>query len=247
MSRTDRIAVVALSLIVPVFLCRAEPTPLPAADGILRQMVERLPQHPIVVVGRLVSEQSDKPNESIGIELRLRMENNKAISTYTVADSFGTPAGRITIEGSPGRVAATAYAAGPALTAAPAPDLNHAIPMAPITWMDLCLGFLWWTNGATIGRQEVRGQACLVVDLHNPSPARDRYGVVRVWIEERSSMLLQAEAYDHTGELARRVIIKSIKKIGEEWMIKDLEIRRFPDNKRTMFRVDTAAPAPAPN
>jgi hypothetical protein len=56
-------------------------------------------------------------------------------------------------------------------------------------------------------------------------------------------MLLQAEALDPGGKAVRRLWVRSVKKINERWIIKDLEVEGFPAEHRTRLDVRDVSPA----
>jgi hypothetical protein len=67
---------------------------------------------------------------------------------------------------------------------------------------------------------------------------------VRLWIEEKIRVLLQAEGYDAQGEAVRRLWVQSCKKINDRWMIKDMEIQQYPEIHRTRLTVRDVKPQP---
>jgi len=52
-------------------------------------------------------------------------------------------------------------------------------------------------------------------------------------------MLLQAEGLDAKGKTIRRLWVRSCKKIDKQWMIKTMEIQKYPAFHRTKLRVKT--------
>ena len=59
-----------------------------------------------------------------------------------------------------------------------------------------------------------------------------------VWIDMQMLVLIQMEELDGDGRLQRRMIVKNIKKISDQWMIKNLEIRAYPALHHTLIKVD---------
>lgn len=51
-------------------------------------------------------------------------------------------------------------------------------------------------------------------------------------------VLIQMEELGGDGRLQRRMIVKNIKKISDQWMIKNLEIRAYPSLHRTLIKID---------
>ena len=85
---------------------------------------------------------------------------------------------------------------------------------------------------------EVSGsiRSCHVIDV--PAPAEMApYAFMRIWVAKKHPMFLKAEAYGEDEDLIRRLYIKSLKKIDDRWMIKDLEVESFPIRHRTKLRI----------
>lgn len=223
---------------------------LPRADDLLEGVLARMPTNPVVITGHLTADKTTNGTiPVINFEMLVNSQGGGRINGhYVISDHFGAPLARLDITRSPGWLTEWTYTVGQSLTPVQLPSLSQTIPGSEISWMDFTLGFLWWRNGQTIGRESVKDQTCYVIDLLSPTPRVDLYATVRVWIEAKFGMLLQAEAYDKTGALLRRVTIKSFKKINDQWMIKDIEIRSFPSERKTIMRVDdmhSAIPHPA--
>lgn len=119
-----------------------------------------------------------------------------------------------------------------------------------VSWADLALYFLWWDQDEFIGIDSVKGRECYVVVV-SPSPITDAtlkedqdvtgsavYRRVKLWIDSKAFMVLRAEGYDGKGDLMRRLTVRSLKKINERWMIKEMEIESPPFLFRTRFHVD---------
>jgi hypothetical protein len=223
---------------------------LPAARELLDNLLNRLPDQPVTLQGVL---KSDKNSDGIAtrfkIDMHILARGPAAHGTYRLADNFGSPLAHLEIRRPPGLPPSLLLETGAPPHTVQSPSLNLCLPDSDLLWMDLTLGFLWWTEGKTIGIQEVKGQSCYLVDLYSPNPAQDRYASVRLWIDRTHGMLLLAEAQDPLGHIIRRVSIKSFRKIGDAWMIKDLEIRTLPDNRKTILTIDsmTGADLPEPD
>ena len=211
------------------------PPDLPPAAVLRQSIIAHLPQKAVALQARLTSKAGK--GFTLNVKIRLDAAGEKVGASYQVDDAFGNLIGKLDLARDLG--AAPRYTFhGPADAKASAPDLFRTIGPSDIYWLDLALGFIWWTNGRTIGRQEMRSRDCYVVDLYAPDPATALYSTVRAWVDEKYGMLVQAEAYDRAGDLARRVVIKSIKKVGDDWMVKDIELRSMPGDRKTFLRVD---------
>jgi len=215
---------------------------LPSAGTLMQNLLARLPSKPVLITGDLVtSSESSAGKERLGVGILLCYPS---LAQYTILDSFGRAMEQLTLKREAGQVQ-FAYQTGDPLTNAPAPKLGARIQDTALSWVDLTLSFVWWPEGRTIGREEIRGQPCYVVD-RRPGPGDDNsYGSVRLWIDTRVSMLLQAEGSDRLGDLRRRLLVKSFKKINDEWMIKDLEFDDLQTGTKTVLKVKDAKPVQA--
>ncbi len=204
--------------------------------------MKRLPSQSILLTGDLITTSTnadDKAKLGIGILLCY-----PTLAQYTIMDAFGRDREQLAVhrDGGP---ATLGYQAGNPLANAPAPGLETPIAGTALTWMDLTLSFLWWPDGKTIGITEVRGQPCYVVDAHAPAGHIVPYASVRMWVDVKASMMLQAEGSDALGDPVRRISVKSFKKINAEWMIKDLEIHEVKTDRTTILRIRDAQPVGA--
>ncbi len=209
---------------------------LPSVDALMSNLLARLPSKPIRLSGDLLTtpEEGNKSRLTISIQLRYPRE-----ATYTIGDAFGKPLEQLTVLRDKGRVSFL-YLTGDPMRGAPAPSLDQAIQNTGLSWMDLTLGFLWWTGGHIIGEEKNRGQPCYVLDRHAPVGGMAPYASVRIWVDKGVSMLLQAHGYDKLANLTRRMSVKSFKKINHDWMIKDLEVEDLSRQITTILRIRDA-------
>lgn len=96
-----------------------------------------------------------------------------------------------------------------------------------ITWSDLALDYLWWDDVSfDIKKESETAQGILgrVVLLKNA----DR--LIRVWVDKRTGAILQAHELskkaDNEGdyEVKRELFCTSLKKFGERWAPKNIEV-----------------------
>lgn len=213
---------------------------LPSADQLMSDLMARLPTKPVVIAGDLITTDGSSGDKAkLGVSILLCYPG---MARYTIMDAFGRELEQLTVTITGGRMA-LAYEAGSPLTNAPAPQLGASLRDTALSWTDLTLAFVWWPRGRTIGQEEVRGQPCYVVDRHPAPGSTEGYGSVRMWIDTRVSMLLQADGMDTLGEPRRRLSVKSFKKINDEWMVKDIEFADLKTGARTVLRVRDARPA----
>lgn len=110
-----------------------------------------------------------------------------------------------------------------------------------LTWADLSFAVLWWPDSTLIDEEKKINRDCFVVDV--PVPDSDK--TMRLWIEKKMGMLLEAQTLDAGKKELRRMKIKSIKKMDGMWVAKDLEIRnKATGNKTTLQITDLQWEAP---
>ncbi len=207
--------------------------PLPqSAPEWLAAVRRQLPREPTWIKGWLSTDNQPMLN----IDILLDLGRDPPTARYTLRDAFGRDLEEATLRREADRIRLD-YRRGAPLEEAPAPDLFAPIRNTAMSWGDLNLAFLWWQGGAIIGYDEVRGQECVVIEVVAPDQETGLYDLVRIWIDRKHRMLLQAEGYNARGDRIRRMQVRSFRKIGEEWMVKDIVIRRYPGILRTNLRV----------
>lgn len=216
------------------------------ADQLLENVVAQLPREPLTITGALkVRKRRGIVIRELKFEMFINWGIEPSLARYTIRDASGRNLEQMTVIRSKGRSPGFAYASGSPLLPADPPDLFESIQGTDISWMDLTLSFLWWKGGTVVGTDEIRGRQCYIVEVTAPSresaadlnDADKRYSKARLWIDKKLHMLLQVQGYDSSGEVIRRLWIKSFKKIDDRWMIKDMEIQVFPGVHRTRLRV----------
>jgi hypothetical protein len=214
---------------------------LPTTDELMASLLARLPAKPILVTGDLITTPASGEKSKLRITILLCYPR---LARYTIGDAFGETLEQLTVTRDRGETSYSYEQGGRSIPSRP-PAPGERIRDTALSWMDLTLGFLWWKGGSIIGREESRGQLCHVLDRHAPKDETTSYASVRMWVDTRVSMLLQAEGYDKLGECVRRLSVKSFKKINDEWMIKDLEVEDYPTRSKTILRVREVESVPA--
>jgi hypothetical protein len=97
-----------------------------------------------------------------------------------------------------------------------------------ISYEDLSLGFLYWPAATVKGEQTMLLQKCWIIRVE-PGPRGDsQYGKVDLWISKKNGALMQAEAFDPNGKLARKFKVISGQPIGDGlWILKEMRIESF--------------------
>jgi hypothetical protein len=215
----------------------ADDDEIPIAEALLAGVVKQLPPDPIHVTGRLfVRQRRGVPIQTYGFELIARWGESTPQAQYTILDAFGDPLERLSI--AYGATPIIEYETGSPLKPVPIQSLARPIQATDITWMDISLSFLWWSNASLEGEDRVKGFDCDVIRVTAPPDRPAVYKSVRLWISKKAGMMLRAEGLDINGDPIRRLWINSVQKIDDAYMIKDMEIQRYPATQRTKLSID---------
>lgn len=102
-----------------------------------------------------------------------------------------------------------------------------------ITWADLSFSVLWWPGSKLVDEEKKINRECYVVDVPVPKSGN----TMRLWIEKKMGMLLEAQTFDAEKQQIRRMKIKSIKKMDGMWVAKDLEILDKQSGNKTILQI----------
>lgn len=203
------------------------------AREILASVLNNLPAQPILMTGRIETRSETAP-PPLHLDITMNRHDTPAVARYTVRDLQGKHPERLTIHWEQGVKPRITYATGTPLLTAAAPPLSTPIKNTDIRWSDLAMPFLWRTDGAILGVDRLKGRSCTVIAF----PIREKpEGSLRLWIDRKFSMLLGADELDKNGTLRRRLRVKTIKKINNTWMVKDIEITVYPARRKTRIRI----------
>jgi len=207
-----------------------------SADQLLQDVVTQLPSSPITVSGNLlVRRRRGMPVATYLFELNANWGNTPPQATYRIDDSFGQTLEQLTIIH--GRHNSYQYSIGDPLQPSTLKNLSAPIQQTDLSWTDLTLAFLWWTGGEIIGEESIRTFDCYIIKVNAPINSNSNYAIVKIWISKKSHLMLKAEGYNAKNKLARRLWIKSCKKVNDQWMVKDMEIQQYPKKQITKLRV----------
>ena len=108
----------------------------------------------------------------------------------------------------------------------PPEKLNEKIRGTGITYDDLALKFLYWSNARLLGDETVRTRSCWKLQVVAPSHESPYWNVV-VWVDKASGALMRMEAYDWDGKVAKRFEVISAQKIDNRWFLKQMRVEEL--------------------
>jgi len=216
-----------------------QPMEWPDADVLLAGVRAALPEEKLRITAVLQSkDRVGHLEKSLNADILLDWGRDTGMAEYLVRDAFGTDLERLVVSRTTAEGSHFAYQSGSPLKEADPPPMNQPIQGTDITWADLTLDFLWWPGGRTVGAERIRGRYCYIVEFSTAELGRAT-GALRLWVEPKARVLLRAAAYDAEGSEIRRLDIKSLRKIDDLWVLKDLEVRTYPTRHKTLLRVRT--------
>ena len=125
-----------------------------------------------------------------------------------------------------------------------AADAFHSIAGTDLTLFDLQMPFLYWPEFVYEGVAKVRGRPAHSFVLYPPAElaaARPALTGVRVLLDTQFQALVQAEVLGAKGATEKTITILDLKKVGEQWMVKSIDLRNSITRDKTRFTVNAAA------
>ena len=113
-----------------------------------------------------------------------------------------------------------------------------------LTLFDLQMPFLYWDDFVYEGVAKVRSRPAYSFLLYPPADlaaARPDLGAVRVALDTQFHALVQAELLDSKGNPLKSITVLDLKKVGEQWLVKSIDLRNRTTRDKTRFEVTAAA------
>lgn len=94
-----------------------------------------------------------------------------------------------------------------------------------VSYEDLSMRFLYWPKAEVEGEQTMVLTKCWIVRVEPSARTDSQYSKVRLWVSKNDGALMQAEAFDTNGKLARRFKVLSGQKTADGfWILKQMRI-----------------------
>jgi len=106
---------------------------------------------------------------------------------------------------------------------------------------DLGQEFLHWPQQKILKKEIKRSQGCTVLESTNPQPTGG-YSRVVSWIDSENGGIVQAFAYDASGQKLKEFYPKEVKKVHGQWQVGMMEMDNDQTDSRTRleFNLDSA-------
>jgi hypothetical protein len=119
-----------------------------------------------------------------------------------------------------------------------APKLVVTFAGSDFALVDLGLEFFHWPDQRVVRNQIRRGRACKVLVSVNPTPTADSYSRVESWIDNETSGIIHAEAYDSKSKLLKEFDPQNFTQVEGQWQIEQMEISNRQSKSRTRIVFD---------
>lgn len=118
------------------------------------------------------------------------------------------------------------------------------LPETDLTLFDLEMPYLYWKDFVFEGVSKVRGRAAHTFLLYPPDDIAAAYPElrgVRVQLDTQYHALVDAELIDADNHGYKSLSLLDLKKVGDQWMVKTIDLRNEATRNKTRFQVTKAA------
>jgi Outer membrane lipoprotein-sorting protein len=125
-------------------------------------------------------------------------------------------------------------------------DATLFTPLAgtDLSAFDLQMPFLYWTDFVYEGTTRLRGRPASTFLLYPPASIAARrpdLTGIRVYLDSQFNALVQAEQIGAEEIVLKSMHVVELKKIGDQWIVKTIELRDETTRNKTRFTVTAAA------
>jgi hypothetical protein len=123
-------------------------------------------------------------------------------------------------------------------------ELLESIAGTGISLFELQMPFLYWPEHVYEGTTTLRGRSVHAFLMYPPAEfatAHPDMAGVRLHLDAKFHALMQAVFLNGDGEVHRKMTVLDLKKLGEQWTIKTIEVRDEESRNKVRFEVKGAA------
>lgn len=123
-------------------------------------------------------------------------------------------------------------------------ELLEPLAGSTATVFDLQMPFVHWKEFVFEGVTKVRGRTAHTFLLYPPdefAAAHPDFGGVRIHLDLQFHALIQAVVLDGANRPRRTLTVLDLKKVGDQWIVKSIDVREESTRDKTRFRVTGAA------
>ncbi len=180
---------------------------------------------------------SGAPSREVPISSKLTVGSDSWTSLY-VAKPESDPEERLSIRRWTNQPNEYVWNRGGQVSNLKGNDATNRFSGSDFALMDLGMEFLHWPKQSLATREMRKGRGCDVLESRPDRPGL--YARVLSWIDQETSGLLMAEAYDAKGQLLKEFEVKGFKKVAGQWRVREMEIRnrQTKTSTRLQFNFD---------
>ena len=214
-----------------------------AAPAVLAACRAMLPPRPVMLEGRIVKRnRRGTVQDEYRYTLEMRRNEKPARMSVTLKSKDGAKdMQKATILRDGGASAPKLELEDLATGQKTTPQLDGQVLGTDVTWLDLTLDFLWWTNASFEAEREgetVHGQKCAVIVV-KPSAELGKVTGVRLWADRKTGCMMQAEQLGEGGKAIHRLWGTRIKKFDGRWSVSVIETESPGSGLRTKITVES--------
>jgi len=133
---------------------------------------------------------------------------------------------------------------------APAPQalLAPLVPGVEMTPFDLLPSpYLYWLDANLVAVQRIRGRPAYTYDFTPSADFAAQYPAVRMvraYLDIQYNALMQSEQVGPAGHIAKTLSLLELRKVGDRWIPKDLDVRSEATRNKTRLSLTAVAIGP---
>jgi hypothetical protein len=118
------------------------------------------------------------------------------------------------------------------------------VPGVELTAFELQMPFIYWPDETLVSVSRVRGRPAHGFFFRPPAAWAARHpevGAVRAYLDTQFNAPVQTELLDLNGHIVRTLSLVDLKKIGDQYIVKSIDLRNEATRDKTRFQVTAAA------
>lgn len=126
---------------------------------------------------------------------------------------------------------------------------DHALVMPLISGLemtpfDLTMPYLYWLDFGVSGLQRIRGRPAFIYLFTPPADFSLAYPGIKsmaAYLDTQYDALVQSELVGNDGHLAKTLSLLELRKVGNRWILKDVDVRNEVTRDKTRLAVSAIA------
>jgi hypothetical protein len=105
-------------------------------------------------------------------------------------------------------------------------QFDHKVRGTGVTYEDLALKFLYWSDAKVTGENSIRTRNCWKLELKAPN-RQSQYSNIWLWVDKNGGAIIRMDGFDWEAKLSKRFEVVSAQKIDDRWFLKEMRIEQF--------------------